>query len=255
MIIEPVASRGDSATYLEEPFVGNLLILPILVQASEFRRVLRGRAVHEPFGCLASGMLFMHDHNIRYKDIKLENILVHQKDASTAPTCLHTDFGLSSNHGKDGVSWTTGKSKGSTPKYRSPEVAGWERRGLKSDIFFLECVYIEIGQAISEPRTSNELLEGHYHEELVSLPLQGFLPQSPSKPLDMVGAMVRRNPSAIPSAKQVVRLLLKRTFPSEHFCRACLNLESSKADRVESPNSDTALFDLCSVYSTTLLHR
>lgn len=79
MIIEPVASRRDLATYLGEPFVGTLSKLPILVQAAESRRVLREQALHEAFGCLASGLLFMHDHNIRHKDIKPGNVLVHQK--------------------------------------------------------------------------------------------------------------------------------------------------------------------------------
>jgi serine/threonine protein kinase len=65
LVVWPVADRRTLAAcleeYLDKPSSRDVL-QPILVQA---------------FGCLASGLAFMHSRKIRHKDIKPANILVH----------------------------------------------------------------------------------------------------------------------------------------------------------------------------------
>jgi serine/threonine protein kinase len=86
-IYEPVANGGSLESCIDK-------VLRNPSSASELR-IDFNRA----YGCLVSGLAFMHDNNIRHKDIKPANILVHQGrvivslDSSDAITCILTSFG------------------------------------------------------------------------------------------------------------------------------------------------------------------
>jgi Protein kinase domain len=69
------------------------------------------------FGCLATAVAYLHEKQVRHKDIKPENILV--KDRAV----LLTDFGTSHNWSDDTKSTTNGTSVGWTKRYCAPEVA------------------------------------------------------------------------------------------------------------------------------------
>ncbi|KAI9858375.1 MAG: hypothetical protein M1813_007479 [Trichoglossum hirsutum] len=90
------------------------------------------------FGCLASGLAFMHSQQIRHKDIKPQNILVHESNV------LLTDFGLAFDFSDVGASTTYGRPEGWTKKYCAPEVATYGKRGRKSDVFSLGRVFLEV---------------------------------------------------------------------------------------------------------------
>lgn len=68
VVLEPKASDGDLAMFLG----GYLQLRP-----SDTRRASTASTLAQAFGCLASGLNFMHGHKIRHKDIKPGNILVH----------------------------------------------------------------------------------------------------------------------------------------------------------------------------------
>lgn len=72
------------------------------------------------YGCLANAVLYLHQQQIRHKDIKPRNILVRGTDV------LITDFGTSMHWTDDSRSTTTGTVPASTPRYCPPEVAGSE---------------------------------------------------------------------------------------------------------------------------------
>ncbi|KAJ4297959.1 hypothetical protein N0V90_005858 [Kalmusia sp. IMI 367209] len=67
LILEPVADSGDLEDFLrqyrEQWFTDNVMGSAILWRA---------------FGCLASGLAFMHKQKVRHKDIKPRNILIHK---------------------------------------------------------------------------------------------------------------------------------------------------------------------------------
>ena len=90
------------------------------------------------FGCLARALEFLHQQNIRHKDIKPGNILVH------CGNVLFTDFGLSVDFTDATGSTTVGMVNGITPRYCAPEVAQLEPRNTSSDVWSLGVVFLEM---------------------------------------------------------------------------------------------------------------
>jgi serine/threonine protein kinase len=131
MLLTPVASNGDLAAYLET--IRETGKPPTSEQCSTLSRA---------FGCLASGLDFIHKFPIRHKDIKPQNILVHEGQM------IFTDFGIAFDaSGQDTT--TTGVPGAFTARYRAPEVAEERPRNRKSDVFSLGCVFLEIIQLLA----------------------------------------------------------------------------------------------------------
>ena len=103
LILSPVASQGDLECFLED-----------------FRDGECGGAgwltLMSAFGCLASGLSFIHTQRVRHKDIKPRNILIHEN------TVIYTDFGYSLDHSAATGSTTTGRPEAFTRKYCAPEI-------------------------------------------------------------------------------------------------------------------------------------
>lgn len=90
------------------------------------------------FGCLVSGLMAIHEVQIRHKDIKPKNILI--KDSRV----YITDFGIARDWSDSGKSTTGGKVLLCTPRYASPEVDDHQRRGSSADIWSLSIVFLEM---------------------------------------------------------------------------------------------------------------
>ena len=89
------------------------------------------------FGCLATGLEYLHSSGIRHKDVKPENLLIH------GDNILYADFGLSRDC-LDEASTTSGPVQARTLMYCAPEVADEERRGKASDVYSLGCCFLEM---------------------------------------------------------------------------------------------------------------
>jgi serine/threonine protein kinase len=140
IILYPVADNGDLRSYLQDiSDSGNL--------ATAEECSLLGRA----FGCLANGLDFIHRHTIRHKDIKPQNILIHEQ------RIIYTDFGIALDASQYGNTTTTGKSDAFTLRYCAPEVANCTKRNRKSDIFSLGCVFVDM-LTVLEPQPDIERL-------------------------------------------------------------------------------------------------
>jgi TolA-binding protein len=98
------------------------------------------------FGCLAQALKFLHEQNIRHKDIKPSNILVHGRNV------LYTDFGLALDFTDKDGSTTAGRVNDITYRYCAPEVADHEPRNTSSDIWSLGVVFLEM-TAVLKGRT------------------------------------------------------------------------------------------------------
>ncbi len=94
--------------------------------------------LYEWYGCLASGLAFIHHSRVRHKDIKPSNVVIKDDDV------LYVDFGLSRDFDEEVESTTTGYAGPKTPKYCAPEVAAEEPRGRPADMFSLGCVFSEM---------------------------------------------------------------------------------------------------------------
>ena len=140
MILDPAADGGDLAGYLQNYRDQGFHHTSEEMTKENFYQNL---VLRTAFGCLASALDFIHSQTIRHKDIKPQNILIHQGQI------MYTDFGLSYDYGDIGQSTTTGNPQGITRRYCAPEVVAWERRNTKSDVFSLGCVFIEIFLALA----------------------------------------------------------------------------------------------------------
>ncbi|KAF2692020.1 kinase-like protein [Lentithecium fluviatile CBS 122367] len=201
IILEPVANQGDLATFLQDCRDQEIWKDP---------RCPRVRLLNKAFGCLALGLAFMHEQTIRHKDIKPQNILIHNG------AVLYTDFGLSYDFGDAGQSTTTGLVQGLTRRYCAPVVADHGRRNTTSDIFSLGCVYIEICSALHPDQVAEELLDGPFFEKLRTLPDQGLPLPGESFAMNITRAMVQH---ARPAALSIANDLM--VFNTFHFCEQC----------------------------------
>ncbi|OMP84412.1 putative serine/threonine-protein kinase receptor [Diplodia seriata] len=112
---------------------------------------------HEPradlekwFGCLASGLAFLHLHRIRHKDIKPANILLRGR------CILYSDFGVSRFVAPEVTDTQTEGPPGRlTYKYAAPEVIAHDLRGRKADVFSLGCIFAEMTTFLSEGKRAH----------------------------------------------------------------------------------------------------
>jgi hypothetical protein len=112
------------SSYTDRNWVG-LIMKPVaeynfeyFLSAEDIDQIDRQTCIRRFFGCLATAVEYLHQNQIRHKDIKPANILV-DKDR----TVLLTDFGTSHNWGDDTRSSSNGTSMGFTKRYCAPEVA------------------------------------------------------------------------------------------------------------------------------------
>ena len=125
------------------------------------------------FVCLSEALRYLHESDVRHKDIKPENILIDESGA-----VVLTDFGISRKFAKDASHVTNNEWK-FTWKYASPEIMKSKRnsRGNPSDVFSLGCVFLEmatllLGKTLSEfnhhytSKVNQTGIEDSYHKNL-----------------------------------------------------------------------------------------
>lgn len=93
------------------------------------------------YGCLAKAVQYLHDHKIRHRDIKPQNIIVKDDEVYLA------DFGIAYSWENLTGSTTTADS-GKTQMYAAPEVMGSQPRNETADIWSLGCVFFEMATVI-----------------------------------------------------------------------------------------------------------
>lgn len=126
ILLIPAADGGDLEAFLHD--------------VNE-RRVVTARdryILEMAFGCLSSGLSYMHHRKVRHKDIKLGNILIHHG------LVVYTDFGYSLHFCARAGCTTFGRPNAITRKYCAPEVSDWAPRNSKSDIYSHGCVFVAV---------------------------------------------------------------------------------------------------------------
>jgi serine/threonine protein kinase len=206
LILTPVADGGDLHEYL---------VRYQDTDTADPERGERTTILYRAFGCLASGLAFMHQERVRHKDIKPKNILIHQGSV------LYTDFGISFDFSLQEQSTTIGNPQSYTKRYCAPEVADWGERNSKSDVFSLGCVYIEILSAMNPHLFNDDFLKGPFHEKVDGLSLENF------GPLDefcywcvgLLREMLQKSPTDRPTATTLVEEI--NTSVLDLFCELC----------------------------------
>jgi serine/threonine protein kinase len=141
IVLQPVASGGDLERFLSEYW--DAIHNSNGSELSGKRIATMGAVLEEGFGCLATGLVFIYENKIRYKDIKPYNILVHEG------RMIYTDFGYSFNSTGFSRSTTVGRPSFLTPRYCAPEVLEHEDRNSRSDVFSLGCVFFDMLSALT----------------------------------------------------------------------------------------------------------
>ncbi|KAF2008101.1 kinase-like protein [Amniculicola lignicola CBS 123094] len=211
LLLTPVADAGDLAAFLQL-----YRDMDSLDRERESRKAILWRA----YGCLASGLAFIHQQTIRHKDIKPQNILIHQGRV------IFTDFGISFDFSERDRSTTTGNPNAFTRRYCSPEVANWDNRNSKSDVFSLGCVFVEILDALQPTLLPSEFLQGPFHRTIDQLPfakppLSNQWGQAYYYMLELIRDMLLFNPETRISAVEVVSNLSVHLGDLELFCTLC----------------------------------
>jgi serine/threonine protein kinase len=213
LILSPVADGGDLHDFLGRYQDAG---------TADPERDGKTGILYRAFGCLASGLAFMHQERVRHKDIKPKNILIHQGSV------LYTDFGISFDFSQQEQSTTIGNPHSYTKRYCAPEVADWGTRNSKSDIFSLGCVFIEILAAISPHLFNDTFLEGPFYETVDELSAEHL------NPLDefchwcvgLLQEMLQKSPTERPTAPTLVKKIDTAAF--DLFCGLCSNDLNSK---------------------------
>ena len=179
------------------------------------------------FGCLVTGLQYLHEKSIRHKDIKPQNILV------KGERVLFTDFGLSRDSTDCTGSTTSGPAM-MTPRYCAPEVAAQSPRNSSSDIWSLGCVFLEMTSILKgwnidqykayfkshgteEPYVYNNV---RATEALLS-ELRKIGSSRDNKPLDWSLAMLQIDRSARPTAATLATSIICNDEDVFGFCGIC----------------------------------
>ncbi|OAP63746.1 hypothetical protein AYL99_02973 [Fonsecaea erecta] len=99
------------------------------------------RMLQRYFLCLCQALRFLHETGVRHRDIKPENIII-----DIHGNVLFTDFGISRKYDKEKNPnlASDNKSTAMTRKYQPPEVYKGMDRELRSDVWSLGCVFVEM---------------------------------------------------------------------------------------------------------------
>ncbi|KAF2178861.1 kinase-like protein [Zopfia rhizophila CBS 207.26] len=217
LILQPVADDGDLATFLQD-IRDSATFEEMSIQKQEI--------LEQAFGCLASGLAFMHKQEVRHKDIKPQNILIHQGSV------LYADFGISFDYSEDGRSTTTGSLQALTRRYCAPEVANVGSRNRGSDVFSLACVFIEISATLWPDEFPDHLLDGPFCERIGDLlnALSNIrYPNNDNRIFikQAIEAMLKFDSHERPTAAGVVAMLWSHWLV-DYFCPSCISSRTSE---------------------------
>jgi serine/threonine protein kinase len=155
IIMTPVADGGSLASFHKK-----IRLHPEMLTLKDYK------TLQHCFGCLTMTMTHIHKASIRYKDVKLENILVHQGELLFSDFGVAYDFSLS----PDGCSTTEGYAGAQTWTYSAPEVHSGGGRNRKSDMFSLGVVLYKV-LSLFEPQLAELQTLGFYSlkiEEMIA---------------------------------------------------------------------------------------
>ena len=225
ILLTPVADRGSMETFLQDAHDG-------LFTGTELN------TLYNSFGCLASGLQFMHAQRVRHKDIKPSNILVHGESV------IYTDFGSSLDYSAATRSITTGRPTSITRKYAAPELHEWSPRSSKTDIFSLGCVYLEILSALVLGPLDTDMTPYRDHIEGIFTLMQSTSHESNDAwirlVIEITGQMLNLEPESRPSAETITNQLW--TGWPKAFCEKCqrsLLIPTKRANTVDLVPSPT----------------
>jgi serine/threonine protein kinase len=191
------------------------------------------------FGCLANALKYLHASQIRHRDIKPQNILVH------GARVLLADFGIALDWGDLGGSTTT-EDSGKTWVYAAPEVAQYQKRNSSADVWSLGCVFLEMATVLIGVKISamRELFKGRnsdyrFYNNIDTTrewlkKLSGSTPIDETRPLNWIASMLQENADLRPSALA----LYNSITVCREFCGVCCREDHEPSDSPDDDDDD-----------------
>jgi ankyrin repeat protein/serine/threonine protein kinase len=253
-IVELVGSYSD-------PLFLGILFSPVAdMNLDEFYTAVSGSSSNKAllrsfYGCLASGLSYLHEMKIRHRDIKPQNILV------KGETVFFTDFNVS-------MDWVDGKDSATndtiplmTRRYAAPEMLSDGPRGSASDVWSLGCVFLEMttvlkGLDLSDVRVffegygsgSTIFASNYYATEswIVQLRVTGES-NIDNQPLEWIGQMLKPAPQRRVTAKELFNTIniVNGSERQAVYCRNCCFVEWGNSNKAEL--SGTSFVDKASM--------
>ncbi|KAI9730878.1 MAG: Ankyrin-2 [Cirrosporium novae-zelandiae] len=136
-------------SYTDPQYFGILLLpvaqcdLKVYLDKPSFSR-MELQCIRRFFGCITSGIEYLHRQACRHKDIKPGNILIRDR------VVYITDFGLAYDWTDKSKSKTEGLMGDRSINYMAPEVAAEQPRGSAADMWSLGCIFLDMLTVLKE---------------------------------------------------------------------------------------------------------
>ena len=193
------------------------------------------------YGCLAGGVDYLHQKNIRHRDLKLDNVLVKGSRVFIA------DFGTAWSWTASGRGTTQSRGVPVTQHYMAPEFDEKQSRNVASDMWSLGLVFLEMltvikGSTLSrwkehmrkradragfEPWPCRNLAAVHeWMTMLTSARRHNWVDDESlvwrdNEPLTWIKALLEHNPDARPTSKGLVTTIADSLYSRSFACPDC----------------------------------
>jgi len=146
---------------------------PSLTNYIEQKEGLEWKEVKELTSYICGALQYAHDQNILHRDIKPQNILIHN-----GKTPWLTDFGLAKIIGNNSLSLRISGGVVGTPAYIAPEIWEGEDATPASEIYALSCILFEMltGKVLFTGNTPMQIMRAHDKGVQLSTTLPGGTP-------------------------------------------------------------------------------
>lgn len=186
--------------------------------------------LEKTIGCIAGAVSYLHEQEIKHKDLKPSNILL-------SPDGLWvTDFGTATDFSVLTTSATEDGERG-TPKYFAPEVAVYEPSGRAADIFSMGCIFLEIitlcvGYSLAETLQLRSENDKSFHANLENIEMWFSRGRIVSRTcadehlMGLIRLMMAQSPERRPTAKMVEEEIamisgLATAVGASPYCNPC----------------------------------
>ncbi|KAL1853276.1 hypothetical protein Daus18300_011844 [Diaporthe australafricana] len=232
-LVKIIASYTDLEyiSYIMEPVaesdLARRLATPGMI-STEQQSVLR-----RFYGCLAGAVNYLHQNQIRHRDITARNILIYQDEVYIS------DFGSAYSWSNRPASATRHHYTPVSPDYQAPEVAKREERDSKSDMFSLGVVFLEmttklLGRSIADLKRVISMNARRHNSDQpyvhANLPVvltwldelrKGNTVEHDNEPLVWVRDLLQEKPRNRPSAKGLMKDILESPSFRSFCCFKC----------------------------------
>ena len=186
---------------------------------------------------VASALIAAHECGFVHRDLKPDNIFLVERDGEW-PDVRLLDFGLAKLMPEAGIAPFTTKTGVmlGTPEYMSPEQARGIGVDYRTDVYALGIVTFEIlaGQR-PFPSLGDAFATLQAHAEEPPPSLRDILPDLPAEMVQLVDAMLAKEPAARPSLA-AVRTVLKRLRATKLPTRTAAGLELASFQGMSKPS-------------------